>query len=427
MVNANKEALESTGLFGIELVRKGNKYYKNVIFPEFVVFNFKDSKGNSNYKVLKRKKLFNKNIESKNPNAGFKAEYEEVSRIGSKQLLPYILPLNQLEEAAKGTMPEDIDLGLTPEDFDERFGTPETKGNEISSNAKGLAGALTNPTELAKSKGNIKESYPVEFRGKTYKDAEAAYQALKSTATKDEGPNSTYNLMVEIIKAKLQQHPSLVKQITEKGGSKWILASTHQPTNQNTVWETKGKNWFIKALNDAYIKVNKEASNKPPVSKPTVKDGFIITYKGNQYKVSEQAYINAIRKLNLSDVFKNYLSKINNTKPVNDVIKSYINDFSLLNKLPQNIIEIIEKGAYFVETDFQNVDDLKPYVASEEKTTTTLDYKTMSQKELESIFEKHKDKLASKYKINNLLDFYASVRNSAYSNEVIQMMLDSCI
>ena len=62
MVNANKEALESTGLFGIELVRKGNKYYKNVIFPEFVVFNFKDSKGNSNYKVLKRKKLFNKII-----------------------------------------------------------------------------------------------------------------------------------------------------------------------------------------------------------------------------------------------------------------------------------------------------------------------------------------------------------------------------
>jgi hypothetical protein len=97
MVNANKEALFSTRLFGIELVKKGKKYYKNVIFPEFIVFNFKDSKGNSNYKVLKRKKLFNKNIESKNPNAGFKAEYEEVTRIGSKQLLPYMLKLAQLE------------------------------------------------------------------------------------------------------------------------------------------------------------------------------------------------------------------------------------------------------------------------------------------------------------------------------------------
>jgi hypothetical protein len=128
-------------------------------------------------------------------------------------------------------------------------------GVEISSNAKDLAAALTNPTELAKSKGNLTESYPVEFRGKKYKDAEAAYQALKSTATKDEGPNSTYNLMVEIIKAKLQQYPRLVSEITKQGGSAWILSSTHQPTKQNTVWETGGKNWFIKALNDAYLSV----------------------------------------------------------------------------------------------------------------------------------------------------------------------------
>jgi hypothetical protein len=139
------------------------------------------------------------------------------------------------------------------------------EGVEISSNAKGLAAALTNPTELAKSKGNLTQSYPVEFRGKTYKDAEAAYQALKSTATKDEGPNSTYNLMVDIIKAKLQQHPRLVSEITKQGGSAWILSSTHQPTKQNSVWETGGKNWFIKALNDAYL------STTQPVSQPTVK------------------------------------------------------------------------------------------------------------------------------------------------------------
>jgi hypothetical protein len=133
----------------------------------------------------------------------------------------------------------------------------EKVSSEISSNSKGILGALTNPTELAKSKGNIAQSYPVEFRGKTYADAEAAYQALKSTATKDDGPNSTYNLMVDIIKAKLEQHPRLVSEITKLGGSEWILSSTHQPTKQNTVWETGGKNWFIKALNDAYNKVTK--------------------------------------------------------------------------------------------------------------------------------------------------------------------------
>ena len=133
--------------------------------------------------------------------------------------------------------------------------TTNVKGVEISSNAQGLAAALTNPTELAKSKGNITKSYPVEFRGKTYKDSETAYQALKNTATKDEGPNSTYNLMVDIIKAKLEQHPILTSEISKQGGSNWILASTHQPTKQNTVWETGGKNWFIKALNEAYLSI----------------------------------------------------------------------------------------------------------------------------------------------------------------------------
>jgi hypothetical protein len=150
-------------------------------------------------------------------------------------------------------------------------------GVEISSNAKGLAAALTNPTELAKSKGNLTESYPVEFRGKTYKDAEAAYQALKSTATKDEGPNSTYNLMVDIIKAKLEQYPRLVSEIINQGGSAWILSSTHQPTKQNSVWETGGKNWFIKSLNDAYL------STQPSTSVESKR-----TFKNEEY---HQAYI----------------------------------------------------------------------------------------------------------------------------------------
>jgi hypothetical protein len=148
----------------------------------------------------------------------------------------------------------DMSFGLTAEMFED-YSIKETKGVEISSNAKGLAAALTNPTELAKSKGNLKQSYPVEFRGKTYKDAETAYQSLKGTATKDDGPNNTYNLMVDIIKAKLEQHPKLVSEINKQGGSSWILSSTHQPTKQNTVWETGGENWFIKSLNDAYVSI----------------------------------------------------------------------------------------------------------------------------------------------------------------------------
>ena len=129
------------------------------------------------------------------------------------------------------------------------------QGIDISSNTKGLGGALTNPTSLAKNKGKITREYPVEFKGKIYKDAETAYQMLKETATKDEGPNSTYNLMVQIIKAKLEQHPVLTEKITEQGGTQFILKSIHQPTTKNTVWETGGKNWFIKALNEAYLSI----------------------------------------------------------------------------------------------------------------------------------------------------------------------------
>mgnify|MGYP000871383860 FL=1 len=133
--------------------------------------------------------------------------------------------------------------------------TPSVDSVEISSNSKGLAAALTNPTELAKKKGNLTESYPVTVRGKEYPDAEAAYQALKGTATKDDGPNSTYNLMVEILKAKLEQYPRLVSEIDKAGGKSWLSKATHQPTSRNTVWETGGKNWFIKALTDAYLSV----------------------------------------------------------------------------------------------------------------------------------------------------------------------------
>ena len=72
--------------------------------------------------------------------------------------------------------------------------------------------------------------------------------------------------MVNIIKAKLEQHPRLVDQITKQGGSAWILSSTHQPTKQNSVWETGGKNWFIKSLNDAYVATNQPATSAKPLS-----------------------------------------------------------------------------------------------------------------------------------------------------------------
>lgn len=144
------------------------------------------------------------------------------------------------------------------------------KGIEIGSNTRGLGAALTNPTELAKKKGNIKNSYPVYFtwlnkdyeaQDANFEDVEQAYQKLKDPDEAKTQPSretsKNYKLMVDLITAKLEQYPILVQEITKQGGSPWILASTHQPTTKNTVWETGGKNWFILALNDAYVSVAK--------------------------------------------------------------------------------------------------------------------------------------------------------------------------
>ena len=167
---------------------------------------------------------------------------------------------------------------------------------EISSNAKGLAAALTNPTELAKSKGNLTQSYPVyyqwlnengEAEDNEFKDLEQAYQELKDTSESKTKPSkensSNYKLMVDLIKTKLKQHPRLITEITNQGGSAWILSSTHQPTKQNTVWETGGQNWFIESLNDAYLSV---AQGVIPVSTPAqnskMPNQFLMVPRGPQ-------------------------------------------------------------------------------------------------------------------------------------------------
>lgn len=131
------------------------------------------------------------------------------------------------------------------------------EGISISSNSNDTLGAtLTNPTELAKSKGKISKSYPITYDNKTYKDVEEAYQALKDASESKTKPDrfksKNYALMVDLIQTKLATYTELTEGITAQGGSPWILGSTHQPTNQNTVWETNGQNWFIEALNEAY-------------------------------------------------------------------------------------------------------------------------------------------------------------------------------
>jgi hypothetical protein len=181
---------------------------------------------------------------------------------------------------------------------------------EISSNAKGFGAVLTNPTEIASSKKNITNvvnikktygdkykilkrfvigrgivdvavtdttnaAYPIEFEGQLYADAEAAYQDQKAKySNKTKSAGSTYDLMVKILTAKLQQYPQMVDEIKKQGGTPWLSKAVHQPTNKNSVWETGGQNWFVLSLVDAYTKVlpttpeKKDDDKKEPPTPP---------------------------------------------------------------------------------------------------------------------------------------------------------------
>jgi len=133
---------------------------------------------------------------------------------------------------------------------------------KIDSNQKGLEAALTNPTELAKSKGNLQQSYSIEYEGKQYEDVEKAFQELKDSSESVRKPakeeSGNYKLMVELIKTKLETYPRLVNAITKRGGLDYLNQTLHQPTNKNSVWETGGQDWFKSALIDAYSSVENE-------------------------------------------------------------------------------------------------------------------------------------------------------------------------
>lgn len=119
----------------------------------------------------------------------------------------------------------------------------------IFSGAEGLGGALTNPTELARRKGCVKQAYPVLFAGRLWTDVETAYHVLaQDTAVVEERDA----LMIELIASKFRQHDELRRQVTENGGAPWLRACSHF-TNARTAraqsWEGAGlESRFIRNL-----------------------------------------------------------------------------------------------------------------------------------------------------------------------------------
>jgi hypothetical protein len=122
----------------------------------------------------------------------------------------------------------------------------------ISSNTRGLGGALTNPTCLAKRKGNLAGDYPVRFRGSCYPDAEAAFHAH----TQGLPFEAQQVVSAQIVEAKLRQHPRLVAAIRAEGGIAWLEQCVHR-TGARTAsfarWEGEGRgSAYLRTLIRAY-------------------------------------------------------------------------------------------------------------------------------------------------------------------------------
>ncbi|WP_013334846.1 ribonuclease H [Gloeothece verrucosa] len=191
--------------------------------------------------------------------------------------LPILLSLTEnapVEILSPSTLPVQKDITNSP-NAENRTSLPL-----ISSDSKDpLLAALTNPTEAAHYKGNIKAHYPVSFRdnptreaiGKDHPDY-GYYKAEKYFSAKAAGvpfvsAEDGYKyyarsldtheqkeaLMAEIIAAKLTQYPKLTLEIEKRGGVSYLEQCSHTTSANNSKWEGIGRDSaFIRALIKGY-------------------------------------------------------------------------------------------------------------------------------------------------------------------------------
>lgn len=115
----------------------------------------------------------------------------------------------------------------------------------IYSGEEGLGASLTNPTELARHKGKLTKALRVTYAGKLYPDAEAAYQANKCA-----DPQENDRMMVEVLCAKLRQHPNLAREVEFRGGAAWLATCSHVTGAQSE----SAKRWEGAGLESRFIR-----------------------------------------------------------------------------------------------------------------------------------------------------------------------------
>jgi hypothetical protein len=133
---------------------------------------------------------------------------------------------------------------------------PIVSPGNIFSGERSARTVLTNPTELARKKGNLRHSYPVTIDDVTYPDAEEAYQRLKLGLGHFAGMAEREALCMRVIEAKLRQHGQLADFITTNGGVQWLAQCRHftgARTQAFSEWEGVGyESAFIRCLIRAY-------------------------------------------------------------------------------------------------------------------------------------------------------------------------------
>jgi hypothetical protein len=378
LTKLNKKALLSTRLFGIEYVQTKNGIYSNMIYPEFIVFNFKSSDGRSNYKVMKRMDINRNGVISKNPDAGISAQYEEVPRFGSKNILPQAFPIQQLEDAAEGIMDEELDMafGLTPDSFED-YSVKTLDKEAVLSKLKELA-ATKKQTGFTTAQDTFDPSKEIKIPIfepviVTLNTVKAIKNLLKPLNLSQEFNDLVYKLDIEDVKLGMYE-------LKVKGEKKeFVLA---------------------KIIN---IIQNYKAPVQPsPTTKPVVVAASFELIEKSFYDLNKSYF----ESIGLS--FDMYSKNNKNTKlsSLDDLVSAY-------------------KGG-------MDIEDYKPTLPTTTQQSpvqpqATLNYKGMSKTELAAVFNSVKSKLASssKYNIVSFYDFQAYVLK--YDNSIIQEMINECI
>ena len=186
-------------------------------------------------------------------------------------------------------------------------------GENIASASRGgseLGQALTNVTygkfQITKPDlvaGLVKAGLKKPTGGQS---AEHWYQANKSARLDPNQDSRDMAVMQRIIKAKLNQYPELVRAITSRGGSAWLLSSNHtvfsSPRSRPSgfSWEGSGRDsGFINALNEAYTNVvaSLTIQSQPAAATQIQPIAYDLTTAGRQLRELHRVFVSSFNRL----------------------------------------------------------------------------------------------------------------------------------